>query len=145
MMRLMTTFLTAGLLTTAAIAADDPIAEREKLMKAIGDDMKTAAGMVQGKVAYDAGAAAAAMTSISEKAGRIAGLFPEGSGTGKTDALPVIWEQKADFDAKADKLKTEAAAAAEAAAGGLDAFKASFVVAAQNCKGCHETYRKKDS
>ncbi|MBH0239834.1 c-type cytochrome [Methylobrevis albus] len=133
----------AATFATGALAQGDPIAQRQQLMKQVGDQMKIVGPMMQGKVAYDGAAAGAAMAVISKNSADFITLFPEDSKTGgDTEALPVIWERKAEFDAIGEKLSTEAAAAAEGAGGGLDAFKPLFAAAAANCKACHEDFRK---
>jgi len=72
-------------------------------------------------------------------------LFPETSKTGgDTAALPAIWENKADFDAKLTKLANEAKAA-EGKVTDLDSFKAQFTEVQKNCGGCHQTYRKRQT
>ncbi len=138
--------LAAGLalatLATATIAAEDPIKVREELMEGIGDAAKVVGPMMQGKAPFDAAKAAEAFTTISKNAADFPNHFPEGSDTGKTEALPAIWENKADFDARSKKLAEDAAAAAAAAGQGEEAFKAAAGAAFSNCKGCHEKYRK---
>jgi cytochrome c556 len=98
--------------------------------------------MLQGKAPFDAAKAAEAFTVISKNAADFPNHFPEGSDQGKTEALPAIWENKADFEARAKALSDDAAAAATAAATGEEAFKAAGGKAFSNCKGCHEKYRK---
>lgn len=131
-----------ALVSSIAVAQEDPIKIREELMEEIGDQMKILGPMAQGKAEYNADAAVAALQKIAADAAEFSKHFPEGSDQGKTEALPAIWENKADFDAKAAKLSEDATAAATAAAGGLDAFKPAFGQMASNCKGCHEKYRK---
>jgi cytochrome c556 len=71
------------------------------------------------------------------------GLFPESSKTGgDTAALPAIWQNKADFDAKFAKFGADAKAAASAVKD-VDSFKTAFSGVTKNCGGCHETYRAK--
>lgn len=133
----------AATFTSGASAQSDPIAARQQLMKQVGDQMKIVGPMMQGKVAYDGAAAGAALAIISKNSAEFITLFPEDSKTGgDTEALPAIWERKAEFDAIGEKLATEAAAAAEGAGGGLDAFRPLFAAAAANCKACHEDFRK---
>lgn len=72
-------------------------------------------------------------------------LFPAGTGTGDTDALPLIWQEQEKFDqlvtasGKATaELRTAVAAGDKAAT--MKAFKA----VGESCKGCHDRYRKED-
>ena len=70
-------------------------------------------------------------------------MFPQGSGKGKTDALPEVWEDWEAFSEAADKAKSAAADVAAA----LDAQdNAAFGAAMKDmggaCKGCHKKFRK---
>jgi len=129
-------------LATVSVAEEDPRHVREELMEGVGKAAKVVGPMLQGKAPFDAAAAAAAFTTISKNAADFPNHFPAGTDTGKTEALPAIWENKADFDARAKKLSEDAAAAATASAAGEDAFKAAAGQVMSNCKGCHEKYRK---
>ena len=70
------------------------------------------------------------------------GLFPPDSETGDTHALPAIWTDTADFDARFKKLGADSAAAATAITDEAS-FKANIMGVLKNCQGCHETYRAK--
>ncbi len=64
---------------------------------------------------------------------------------GDTAALPAIWENKADFEARLAKFGT-AAKEAEGKVKDLDGLKATWAgFAKDNCGGCHEKYRAKKS
>ena len=129
---------------TAALA--DPIADRQALMKANGKAAGMIAPIVKGEKPFDAEVVLAALTTLNENAQKIdvAALFPAGSDKGgETTASPKIWEDMADFQARMDKFKADAAAAAAAPAKDLDALKAQFEALGKNCGGCHETYRIK--
>jgi cytochrome c556 len=137
----------AGLALTLGAAGlahgADVIAERQALMKANGAAAKTIFEMVQGKAPYDAAVAQAAFEKIAADMKTFPTLFPEGSDQGKTTASPAIWQDKAGFEALAAKLGADAAAGAAAAAGGLDAIKASATAVGQSCQSCHEKFRIK--
>ncbi|BCP52757.1 hypothetical protein K32_13740 [Kaistia sp. 32K] len=131
--------------TGLAHAADDVIAERQALMKANAAAAKTIFEMVQGKTDYDAAAAQAAFEKLAVDMKSFPSLFPEGSDQGKTTASPAIWQDKAGFEAIAVKLGADATAGAAAAAGGLDAIKASAGAVGGSCQSCHEKFRVKKS
>lgn len=135
--------LSLGALTTAQAA--DPVAERQALMKANAAATKTIIQMVQGKEPFDAAAAQAAFEKIAADMKTFPSLFPEGSDQGKTTASPAIWQDKAGFEALAAKLGADATAGAAAAAGGLDAVKASAAAIGSSCQSCHEKFRVKKS
>ena len=68
-------------------------------------------------------------------------LFPANSQTGETSALPVIWQQKADFDAKAMKLAQDAKTGVTRVTNPAT-LQAELQAIGQNCGGCHQVYRK---
>jgi cytochrome c556 len=69
-------------------------------------------------------------------------LFPDSTKTGETKAGAAIWEDAAGFEALSKKMVVDATAAADAAAKGLDAFKAAMGPVGQNCQACHQKYRQ---
>jgi cytochrome c556 len=140
-------FLIAGAAVAIGIgtlaAQTDPIAARKALMKANGDHARTVNEMFEGKRPFDLEAAKKAFATFAEAGEKAPALFPDSSKTGgDTAALPVIWENKADFEAKLAKFARESKAAAEATKD-FDSFKAQFGELRKNCGGCHQTYRKK--
>ncbi len=146
-MRRVTSVVLAAFAVTMALSGavfgqDDPISVRRALMKNNAAEATIAGQMLRGEAPYDATAAAAAMTQIAANAAKIPSLFPEGSDTGDTNALPAIWQNFPDFEAHAAALGTAATAAAAAAAQGQEAFTTAFNAVGQACGGCHQTYRK---
>lgn len=131
----------AGVGLGAALAQDEgPIKQRQNLMEENGDAAKLASQMLKGEREYDAAKAAEAMKAISASTDEFITLFPEGSQEG-SDAKPIIWEEKENFDSLAMKLKEVSAKAADAASGGLESFQPAFLEVGQACKDCHEKYR----
>ena len=130
---------------TAVGAQSDPIAARKELMKGIGAQTKTGGGMAKGEVPYDQTKAQAIFASYVDVAAKAPNLFPPTSKTGgDTAALPTIWENKADFEARFAKFSGDAKQAQESVKD-LDTFKATFSAITKNCGGCHEMYRAKKS
>ncbi len=135
-----------------AIAAENanPVKERQKLMRSVGKAMKTTVKMLRGDLAYDGAAAASAMSTMSEVAGKYTKLFPEGSDMEnsimdfdqESDARPEIWTNKKDFEMKAAAL-LEASTKAGKAAGDKKALAAVFNEVGNACKGCHQKYKAK--
>jgi cytochrome c556 len=82
-------------------------------------------------------------TEIADWAKKVPTLFPPGTETGgDTHALPAIWANKADFDAKAADLATEATKLSTVAASGdKAAFEAQWKATGATCGACHRTYR----
>jgi cytochrome c556 len=68
-----------------------------------------------------------------------------GEGTDKdTKAKPEIWTKRADFDAKMDKMVSEAGKLPAAVrAGDAAAFKKQVADVGAACKACHDDYRAK--
>ncbi|HEX9464181.1 MAG TPA: cytochrome c [Alphaproteobacteria bacterium] len=139
----------AVLLGVAVIAeaqnAPAQINQRQEVMKANGAAAKTLTQLVRGEQPWNQQAAHQAATTINTNAKQIPSLFPQGSGpeTGaKTAALPAIWQNKADFDAKAKALDEESAKLM--AANDEAAVKAQFGNVGKTCGGCHESYRAKN-
>jgi cytochrome c556 len=132
--------LAAAAMAGYAFAADDVVAQREALMKDNGAQAGTAGRMAQGAAPFDAAVAKAAMEKLAANAAATAALFPPGSEGG--DALPAIWENFADFEAKALAMQTASEAAAAAADQGLEAFGPAFAAVGQSCGACHQLYRK---
>jgi cytochrome c556 len=76
----------------------------------------------------------------------VAGLFPEGSAGPNSRALPAIWQNKADFVARANALGDAAARLKQLGdAGDSAGFAAQSKVIQQGCAGCHALYRAPDA
>ena len=129
--------------TTALVAQTDPIAARKALMKANGDQNRIATEMLEGKRPFNLDEAKKVFVAFAEAGEKAPALFPDNSKTGgDTAALPPIWENKADFNAKLAKFASESKAAGDATKD-LDTFKVQITEVRKNCGGCHQTYRKR--
>jgi len=122
---------------------DRSIQYRQNVYGLVGWNFSALADMLRGKRDFDG-------AEFKRRAERVVQLsqmldegFPEGSDTGaKTDALPAIWTNRADFDAKLADFQREAAALATAAAGGDEAaIKDQFGKTGATCKACHDNYK----
>jgi len=124
------------------VVAQDTIAQRKALMKAVGGASKTGSQMAKGEIPFDAAKASEAMGTIVTSWAAFVKLFPKGSETGgETTASPKIWESFKDFEDKGATLVSAATTAQKAAANGADAFKAAFGDVGKNCGSCHQPYR----
>ena len=129
--------------TTALVAQTDPIAARKALMKANGDQNRVATEMLEGKRPFNLDEAKKVFVVFAEAGEKAPALFPDNSKTGgDTAALPPVWENKADFNAKLAKFASESKAAGDATKD-LDTFKVQITEVRKNCGGCHQTYRKR--
>lgn len=124
--------------------SNDPILQRQNLMKNNQEQVRALTGMARGQAPFDAATAQAAFQRIAQNAQQIPALFPAGSHQGKTAALPTVWERKADFDAHATKLEQDAKAV-QTGITDQASLQAAIQRVGQNCGGCHETYRRKES
>ena len=143
MKRLAWTGLVLVLGVGAAMADGDAIAKRRALMKDNGAATKTVVDMLKG-APFDLAAVQAALKTYAAAAAQAPADFPDDSKTGDTNALPAIWDNKADFNARFVKLGQDAAAAA-AAITDQASFKTQIPAVLKNCGGCHELYRAKKS
>ncbi|QKV18689.1 c-type cytochrome [Oricola thermophila] len=133
---------------TAALSADDPIAQRKALMQANGGAAGLSAGMMKGEIDYSPAAGKAAITALHATAMTFGDFFPEGSDMGAdTKASPKIWEDPAAFEAELAKFQSATAAAVQASGragpADLDAFKAAVGPVLGTCKSCHESFQIK--
>jgi cytochrome c556 len=72
-------------------------------------------------------------------------LFPAGTDTGETDALPLIWKEQEQFNKLVSDLETSSARLRDAvAANDKPGAAAAFKTLGEACKGCHDRYRKQD-
>jgi len=100
--------------------------------------------MPAAKAGTDVKAAGHAADGLDLFGHSIAGLFPEGSAGPDSRALPALWANKADFDAKANAFGDAAARLnALAAAGDAAGFAAQAKVVEEGCNSCHGLYRAK--
>ena len=128
---------------TALVAQTDPIAVRKALMKTNGDQNRVATEMLEGKRPFNLDEAKKVFVVFAEAGEKAPALFPDNSKTGgDTAALPPIWENKADFNAKLAKFASESKAAGDATKD-FDTFKVQITEVRKNCGGCHQTYRKR--
>lgn len=129
---------TAGI-TASDAQMSDIAKQRVAAMQQNGGNMKKLGAAV---AAGDSAAAAAA--AINEVASRIPSLFPQGSGTGDTNAKPEIWQDFAGFRKIANDLESaEAKIVADANAGNLGSDPKAVVGSlGKNCGACHKAFRK---
>ena len=142
--------LVLSILATAASTAfaqsaapDRAIGYRQDVFGLVGWNFGALGDMVRERKPWDA-------AEFTRRAERVAQLslmtdegFPPGSDKGATtDAKAEIWTNRADFDAKMEDFRREAAALAAAAKGGDQAaIKAQFAKTGGTCKACHDEYK----
>jgi cytochrome c556 len=142
MKRTLIVLSTLALGATAVLAESDAIAKRQALMKANGKATGPVVAIMKGGP-FDLAAVQAALKTYADAAEKGPALFPDDSKTGgDTEALPAIWENKKDFEARFAKLGTDANAALSTIKDEAT-FKEIMPNVLKNCGGCHETYREK--
>jgi cytochrome c556 len=114
--------------------------ERNAAMKSLGGNMKKLAGAVAGGNAADAEAAAKAISAIAAKT---PALFKEKEIPAKSRAKPDIWDNMADFNAKAAAMGAAADKVSASAASGTLGIDPKAVVGTigATCGACHKVYR----
>ena len=138
----------AALFTALPAAAqfakpEDAIKYRRAAFTVMATHFGRVAAMANGRVPFDAKAAAdnAELATIVSKL-PYAG-FVAGSDKGDTKADPKIWTENEKFLASAAKMQEEMAKFNVAAkTGNIDAIKAAVGATGQSCKSCHDSYRK---
>ena len=149
MKRLLLALAAVASLCTALPAAaqfakpEDAIKYRKAAFTVMAAHFGRVAAMANGRVPFDAKAAAdnaeiATMISKLPYAG-----FIDGTDKGETKAKPEIWTERDKFNAAATSMQEEMVKLnAAAKTGNLDAIKAAAGNVGKACKGCHDTYRK---
>ena len=129
----------AVLLSSQAFAQADVIEKRQQAMKGNSADAKAIKAAVESK---DYATIETKAKDIMGTAEKIPGLFPKGSTTGKTKALPEIWEKPDDFAKAAKNLSKATGELAAAAKAKDDAAVGEKVKAVSGaCGGCHKAFR----
>ena len=115
MLRIVATVAALAVGATVVYAQSAAIAQRQQILKGFGGAAKEPGGMMKGDVPFDLAKVQTSLKTLSEGAVKLKDLFPDDSKTGgNTAALPAIWEKKADFIGRYDKLAADATAAAAA-------------------------------
>jgi len=122
---------------------EDAINYRQSVMTVMATHFGRVAAMAQGKVPFDAKAAAdnAAIASAMSKLPWTA--FGAGTDMAVPNrAKPEIWKDAAKFKESADSMVAEVAKLdAAAKAGNPDQIKAAVGAVGKTCKGCHDNFR----
>ena len=128
---------------TAVISAENQHENREATMKKIGGAMGALAGIAKGQAAYDAEVVKTALTTMKESITVFPTYFPAGSEKDDDESSPKIWENKADFEAKAAKLAADADMLLAQLPADQAAVGAAMGTLGADCGACHELYRVK--
>jgi cytochrome c556 len=142
MIRLLSVVAAVAVGATAVYAQSAAIGQRKEILKSFGAAMKEPGGMMKGETPFDLAKVQASLKTITEGAPKLPALFPDDSKTGgETQALPVIWEKKAEFEGIYKKLGDDAKAASVAIKDEAS-FKTEWPKIGANCGTCHKTFRQ---
>ena len=122
---------------------EDAIKYRKAAMTVMNTHVGRIFAMANGRVPFDAKAAADnAEIAAAVTKWQFTG-FVDGSDKGDTKAEPKLWTEKDKFNAAATTLQ-ESVVKLNAAAktGNLDTIKAAVGETGKACKACHDSYRK---
>jgi cytochrome c556 len=137
-----------GLATAVPAAAqfakpEDAIKYRKAAFTVMAAHFGRVAAMANGKMPFDAKAAADNAEIATAMSKLPYAGFVEGTDKGETRAKPEIWAEMDKFRAAASKMQDEMVKLNVVAKGGnIDAIKAATGDVGKACKACHDDYRK---
>lgn len=132
--------LTLGSLAVSAQADQGAIQYRQSVFQAIGGHMTAMVRIVRREVAHTDDLAVHAH-GIANLAPLTHHIFPEGSGEGRTDALPAIWRNADDFARRRDAFIEAAEGLRAVADRPMGEFVGAFQTLGGTCSGCHDNFR----
>jgi cytochrome c556 len=122
---------------------EDAVKYRKAVMTVMGNHAGRLGAMANGRVPFDAKAAADSAALLESLSKLPWEAFVAGTDKGETRAKPEIWTEQAKFKEGADKLQAETTKLSAAAkTGNLDSVKTAFGSVGQTCKACHDAYQK---
>ena len=141
------TIITITVLSSFSYAHDGAtgvIKQRMDMMGEIAKAMKSIGQMVKGEVEYNAEIATKSALEIEKHSQGLLQLFPKGSTTKPSEALPVIWEDWDEFNQLLGEMKAQSKSLAEIAptAKTSDKIKAQFASVGKTCGTCHKKFRQ---
>ena len=125
--------------------AEDAIKYRQSALFVMGQHFTRLAGMAQGKIPFDAKAAADNAAVVESMSKLPWAGFGEGTNQGgNTKAKPEVWSDNVKFKEAADKMMAEVVKLNTAAkTGKLDDLKSAVSATGGTCKNCHDNFRNK--
>ena len=122
---------------------EDAIKYRKSAMTIMSTHFGRVAAMANGRIPFNA-QAAADNAAVAETMSKLPwAAFGEGTGGGDTKAKPEIWTDGAKFKEANEKMQGEMVKfAAAAKTGNIDAIKAAAGATGGSCKACHDNFRK---
>jgi len=157
-MRLLTTFsalaVSIGIAALAATSnpvqasaftqAEDAVKYRQGAFQLIRENFGYMSGMIRGEIDFDG----EQFKQRSQALYHLSNIpFDAFSGAGEnatdnSDALPAIWQNRSDFNAKAEAFQQAVKELVEAAdSENMRTIRPAFMATARTCQQCHEGYR----
>lgn len=141
--------LAAAAITLSAPASaqfakpEDAIKYRQSVMTVMATHFGRVAGMANGRIPFNA-QAAADNAAIAETMSKLPWqAFVPGSEAANSKALPAVWTDAAKFKTAQDNMLGEMSKLAVAARGGnIDTIKAAVGATGGTCKACHDAFWK---
>jgi cytochrome c556 len=125
---------------TGVAAAQDVIAQRREGLRGMGRQMEAIKAVTDAR--GDTRPLVERVDTMIAFYRGLPALFPPGSDTGNTRALPTVWSDRAGFEqANANMVTALGALRAAAASGDVAATTAAFGQAGATCGACHRPYR----
>ena len=135
---------TAALAQERALKPETQVKLRKSAYALMNYNFATLDAMADGKRAYDKEAAGKAADWVANLSEVPRHFFGEGTDkVGETRARPEIWQKRADFDAKMDKMVSEAKKLPQAARTDLASLRKAVETTGDACGSCHDDYRRK--
>jgi cytochrome c556 len=117
---------------------------RHSVMEALAYKVARVRAMAMGEIPANDAAFAKDTADVAALAGMLAEGFIPNSIVGPSIALPEIWTNKSDFDAKAMEFQNAATALATTASQqGFEAAKGMVQAVGGGCGNCHRPYRRR--
>ncbi len=122
---------------------EDAIKYRQSTMFVMSQHFGRVAQMANGRIPFDA-KAAADNAAIAEGISKLPyAAFGDGTDKGNTKAKPEIWTDNVKFMAAAEKMQGDMTRLVVATkTGNIDAIKAAVGATGGSCKACHDNFRK---
>ena len=121
-----------------------PIRDRQALMQAMaGEAGNITEAFNIGAEGFDVAMIARAAQEMAANAHQIPALFPPGSTSPQSRALPVIWQRWSTFEQIAKELEQSAFSLSQAASSGDDEdLDEKSIKVFSHCKTCHDQFRR---
>ena len=125
--------------------ARQAIENRKAVFTLIGNSFRPIAEILRGNATYESVDVSKYSTRVTFLTSLLPEAFPDVSKSGDTQAKPEVWSSRADFDKRVKEFSDHTGVLSRVIAqggGNSDAFKAAARAVAQDCKGCHDNYRR---